>query len=115
MKANKRLGQNIQRLLIDRGLKAASLAREAQLNPGHLSRIINGEAYPSIEGLHRIACVLGVTPGTLLDGAPNQGEIPDLEIDSTAAVALRCFKKLSAEDKKQLTWIIQRYAQSANP
>ncbi|MBI1924979.1 hypothetical protein HYR99_12120 [Candidatus Poribacteria bacterium] len=90
MKGNHRLGKNIQRLLIDRGLKAADLARSAELE------------------------VLGVTPGTLLDGEPNQGEIPDLEIDSTAAVALRCFKKLSAEDKKQLTWIIQRFAQSAN-
>ena len=114
MKGNHRLGKNIQRLLIDRGLKAASLARSADVNPGHLSRIMKGEAYPSIECLHRMADVLGVTPGTLLDGEPNQGEIPDLEIDSTAAVALRCFKKLSAEDKKQLTWIIRRFAQSAN-
>ena len=67
------------------------------------------------QALENSARTLEVTAGTLLDGAPNQGEIPDLEIDSTAAAALRCFKKLSAEDKKQLTWIIQRYAQSANP
>ena len=50
------------------GMRPTQLARLANVNPGQLSQIMHGKAFPSIDSLRRIASVLGVSPGMLLDG-----------------------------------------------
>lgn len=113
MDKNNPIGQNLKRLLRERGMKAIQLAEEAGINCGQVSRILNGKCYPSVKSLNRIADVLGVTPGTLLDGKlphPNES-LDEPIIDPSIQIALRSFKKLGPEDRKQLAWVIRRFAQ----
>ena len=114
MAANQ-LGQTIQRLLRERGMKPIELAHRAHINRGQLSRILQGRASLSIESLERIAAVLGVAPGTLLEGEPH--EVRDLtaqlQREPTLAVALRSLRKLPESDRVQVISIIERFAASA--
>jgi transcriptional regulator with XRE-family HTH domain len=109
---NNQLGQNLKQLLVERGMRASELAELASINGGQLSRILNGKSYPSIESLSRIADVLGVTPGMLLDGEMSESAEADEEpiLDASLQVALRSFRKLSKDDKKQLAWIMKKFA-----
>jgi transcriptional regulator with XRE-family HTH domain len=103
------LAKNLQRLLDERGMKPIQLADKAPMSRGQLCRILQGQSFPSIKSLERLAHVLGVPPGTLLDGEADD----ELVLNSSIRVALRSFKKLTDEDQKHLTWIIHRFAQNA--
>jgi transcriptional regulator with XRE-family HTH domain len=113
--AANQLGQTIQRLLRERGMKPIELAEKAQLNRGQLSRVLQGRASLSIESLERVAAALGVAPGTLLEGETH--EVRDLtaqlQREPTLAVALRTLRKLDESDRAQVIQIIERFVASA--
>jgi len=110
------LGQTIQRLLRERGMKPIDLARRADINRGQLSRVLQGRASLSIESLERVAAALGVAPGSLLEGETY--EVRDLTAQLTRepslAVALRSIRKLDESDRAQVISIIERFAASAH-
>lgn len=55
-----------------RGLKARAVARQAELSPGFLSRLEQGKVGMSVGTLRKLADVLGVEPGALMQ--PVEGE-----------------------------------------
>lgn len=114
MAANQ-VGQTIQRLLRERGMKPIELAEKARVNRGQLSRVLQGRASLSIQSLERVAAVLGVAPGSLLEGKTH--EVHDLtaqlQREPTLAVALRSLRKLDESDRAQVISIIERFAASA--
>ena len=115
MAANHQLGQTIQKLLRERGMKPIELAHQAQIDRGQLSRILQGRSSPSLQSLERIAAVLGVPAGSLLEGKTyNANElVTQLQRDSSLALALRSLQKLPESDKAQVITIIERFVASA--
>lgn len=55
----RRLVEDLGRLRDDAGISVAALARAADVPPGYLWRILNGDEHPSIETYARLAAVLG--------------------------------------------------------
>jgi transcriptional regulator with XRE-family HTH domain len=55
----RRLVEDLGRLREDAGISVAALARAADVPPGYVWRILNGEERPSIETYARLAAVLG--------------------------------------------------------
>jgi transcriptional regulator with XRE-family HTH domain len=115
--AANQLGKNIQRLLSERGMKPIELSETARVNRGQLSRVLQGRASLSIPSLERIAAVLGVAPGTLLEGETHKVRdlSAELEREPTLAVALRSLRQLDESDRAQVITIIERFAASAKP
>jgi OsmC subfamily peroxiredoxin len=62
------LATRVRALRLERGLRLADVARLSGLSEAHLSRIEQGERWPSIQVLLTLASVYGVDPSTLLAG-----------------------------------------------
>ena len=62
------VGQNLKELRRRKGLTLREVAEAADVSKGFVSQIERGNANPSIGVLKRIADVLGVTLGALVDG-----------------------------------------------
>lgn len=101
------LGDTIKELMRQRGMRLTQIARLADVNPGQLSQIINGKAFPSIESLTRIAKALGVSPGRLLDGRIDEGNEFTLAVEHLA-VALYSFQKLDSNDQQKVRSVIDQ-------
>lgn len=59
-KLAKRIGKNINRLRVKRGLTMEKLAYENDLSKGYLSEIEHGKKLPSLAALEKISDGLGV-------------------------------------------------------
>lgn len=61
MKTTKKLlGERIKELRKAKGLSQSQLSESIGVDPKHMSRIEVGNSYPSLDGLERMAKVLGV-------------------------------------------------------
>ena len=65
--AGKRLAMRLKRFRKQRGLTQESLARKAGISHGYLARLEIGMHEPTLSTLRRLAKVLGVKLGQLLD------------------------------------------------
>ena len=61
------VGENVRRLRLERRLTQEQLAHDAGIDLTYLGGIERGRRNPSVEVLGRIAKVLAVPPGSLLD------------------------------------------------
>jgi len=111
MDRNEKLGRTLKQLLAARGMKVSELARRAKIDNGQISRVLRGQPCLSIDSLRRVSDVLGVTPGTLLDG-----KVPEFDDEAksnySASILFRSFKKLSPEDRQQVQWIVERFTET---
>lgn len=57
-------GLEVRRLLLERKMSLRALARQAGVDPSHLSRVLRGAAYksPSVDLIRRVASALDVSP-----------------------------------------------------
>lgn len=67
MDIRQRLGQNIKRLRLERGLSQEAFAHEAGLHRTYVSDIERGARNPTITVLEKLAKPLGVPASALLD------------------------------------------------
>lgn len=65
---DRHLGQRVRDVRLRNRLTIADVAQLAELSPGMLSKIENGQATASLDSLVRIANALGVPVGTLFKG-----------------------------------------------
>lgn len=72
----KTIGARIQKLRLSRGITQAQLAEEVGIDTVYVSQIERGHRLVSIGTLFRIAYVLNVRPGFLLDGDIPEDETP---------------------------------------
>ena len=72
MDIRKRLGMNVRRLRKEKGLSQEELGFEAESNRTYVSDIERAIRNPTVTVVDRLAKVLGVTPGYLLDADPRQ-------------------------------------------
>jgi len=62
------LGRRIAVLRVLRGLSQKELANEVGVSQGSIASIEGGGKFPRLKNLEKIALVLSVTSGNLLDG-----------------------------------------------
>jgi transcriptional regulator with XRE-family HTH domain len=62
----RRVGANVRRLRLVKGLTQEYLAGESGIGMRHLGRIERGEISPTVDTLAKVAGTLGVHPATLL-------------------------------------------------
>jgi transcriptional regulator with XRE-family HTH domain len=69
------IGRVARRIRDELGLTLASVAQQARISPGMLSRLETGRVSPSLETIVALAEVLGIRPALLLQdvGAPEDG------------------------------------------
>lgn len=72
----KTIGARIQKLRLSRQITQAQLAEEVGIDTVYVSQIERGLRLASVGTLFRIAHVLNVRPGFLLDGAIPEDETP---------------------------------------
>lgn len=65
------IGNHIRMLRKQRNLTLGTLAEQAELSKGYLSRVENGQHQPSFGVLVRLAKALMVPPGTLFEETPS--------------------------------------------
>jgi transcriptional regulator with XRE-family HTH domain len=69
LKSLRLLGENLARLLRDKGLSQSELARRAGVSPTYLNQVLSGKnASPKLAHLEKMADVLGVTVSKLFAG-----------------------------------------------
>lgn len=73
--------------------RAARFSEKSGLSAGVISRIVNGEAGPTLDNLPAIARGFGCEPWQLLS--------PDFDPDATAAAALESIKKMPGQSEIQ--------------
>ena len=104
------LGNTIQKLLRQRGMRPIQLAERAKIDQGQLSKVMHGKAYPSIDSLMRIASALGVSPGTLLDGKTEDGAELANAVENLA-VAFYSLQQLNDDDRDSVLTLVQKVTQ----
>ena len=84
-KGNSTVGNRVRSFREARGLDRESLARDAGMSVDFLERLENGEVYPSIGPMQKVARALGLRLGTFLDDQftrdPIISSISDKEAD----------------------------------
>lgn len=68
------VGQNINKLLVLRGISQKEFCRRMPMSQGHLSAWINGETPASVPKLFRAAEILKVSPAVLVTPSKEIGE-----------------------------------------
>lgn len=67
MNIRQKLGKNVKRLRMEKGLSQEEFAFEADIHRTYVSDVERGARNISIEVLEKFANALGVSPGYLLD------------------------------------------------
>lgn len=101
------IGQNIQRARYRRGLTQAELATAVGLDRTAISRIEAGSRSLAATELARVAAVLGVPAGDLLQPAPARPHAPNLTRMLMRAATV------TANDEPQLAWFLDLVEQAA--
>lgn len=71
MSTQSNIGNHIKMLRKQRNLTLETLAEQAELSKGYLSRVENGQHQPSFSIILRLAKALMVPPGTLFEETPS--------------------------------------------
>ena len=66
------ISANLRRLLSERGMSQADLARETRDNAAYISRLCSGKLEPTASGAARVAAALSVTVEDLLSDPPEK-------------------------------------------
>lgn len=66
MSAAQRLGKNIKRIRVKRGISQGGIARALKADKGFISNIEAGKANPTLATITKIAKVVGVSSSELL-------------------------------------------------
>ena len=82
------LGRALRQHRLSRGLTQAELAERARVEPNTISRAENGRLPLSLRTLRSIALILGVDPGVLVAGVPEDDEPPPAADRSDEVLAL---------------------------
>ena len=96
------LGQKIKTLRKAKGLSQEKFAEKAELSQQHISRIENGQTYPGVATLAKIAKVLNIPMDDLVDT-----NVKDKEDRYTLEI-LRKLEFLGVEDKHKIEGYIDR-------
>ncbi|MEA3042996.1 MAG: hypothetical protein QOH47_834 [Sphingomonadales bacterium] len=113
--ANVIIGERIERLLLDRGISQAELARRLKLRQSTINALIRGHSQSS-KHLHRIARSLGVSAAYLAGETDDpQGEMPEDQLTSDEARLLSIYRQMPKGDRAALTRLIRRMAADTTP
>lgn len=63
----------LKEVLSDKGMRQAAVAEKAEITPGYMSLLVNGERSPSPDLVTRLATVLGVPVSELMEAPPQPG------------------------------------------
>lgn len=81
------LGENIKKIMNEKGISAKKIAEKAEISTTYLSYILNDKRKnPSLEVLQKIAAILGVSVNDFFDDKHNTNENQDNEFNPTLSV-----------------------------
>ena len=66
MDESKRLGKNLKRIRLTKGISQGDIARSLKVHKGYVSNIENGKVNPTLATIARLAKAVGVAAGRLL-------------------------------------------------
>lgn len=96
--------ERLRSALLERGWSQADLARRTTLDPGHISRYVNGKITPQRSNFKKILTALELTEREFMDGeriAPDESRLQlMLEVEVLLGLASRLnesFRKMAAE------------------
>jgi len=95
-----RFRQNLARIMADRGITQAGLARTMDVSRVAVHAWIWGTCFPETSRLLKLAQSLGVQVGTLLEGEPDSGA--ELDAPSEETMLLEAFRKLPITARSNL-------------
>ena len=93
------LAKRITKIMEERGMNQAELARQAGITPAAISQIEAGKRTPTTPSLHRIANVLKVSID-YLTGKTDESKLQDLLQQDEVLQFFRGFDALDANDQK---------------
>lgn len=70
--ALKTISENVSRIIESSGVGVRELARNADVDPMVVSRLVNGTSLPGVDAVYRIAAALDVSVDTLLAKEPSK-------------------------------------------
>jgi len=65
-KISKKLGNNLKRIRLEKGMSQGDICRASGMDRGYISRVESGQKNPTISNLEKIAMALKVSPDELL-------------------------------------------------
>ena len=65
-KISKKLGNNLKRIRLAKGMSQGDICRATGMDRGYISRVESGQKNPTISNLEKIANALGAKPNELL-------------------------------------------------
>ena len=66
MHSSKKLGENLRKLRLKKGLSQGNLAKELNVDTAYISNIENGRMNPTLSTLEKISKALGISSSELL-------------------------------------------------
>jgi len=66
MHSSKKLGENLRKLRLKKGLSQGNLAKELNVDRAYISNIENGRMNPTLSTLEKISKALGISSSELL-------------------------------------------------
>ena len=98
--------ENLRRIMFDKRLKAADLARGTKIPPSIISRYLSGKNQPSTNYIMTIANYLGVNPQSLLSSSDAPKSIQKSEgVSSDKDKIIELLERLVADKDKQIAWL----------
>ena len=89
--------ENLRRVMFEKRLKAADLAKGTKIPPSIISRYLSGKNQPSTNYIMTIANYLGVNPQSLLSSSDAPESIQKNQVGSSVTEPL--LKTIEAQDK----------------
>lgn len=96
-------GQNVRRHRRDKNLTQGELSDLCNIKTGHISKIENDKADPSLSTVYKLVRALECSPNALLLDSEEMG------INGTMAIALERVEKLDDRSKRILIDLIDNY------
>ena len=90
------LGNQLKRMLAEKGITQTELARRAGIAKGNLSHYIKGDRSPTGEALVSLACALNTTANHLM------GKEDVLDFDELKRILQRNRYRLTSDEKAEL-------------
>lgn len=65
-KISKKLGNNLKKIRLEKGMTQGDICRAAGMDRGYISRVESGQKNPTISNLEKIAKALNISPDELI-------------------------------------------------